>query len=76
MKKNKIKILVKILFFLLILTLCFYIIKTIVDCINIYSDLTTSFPWYTPILFNSVLFVIPILLESVLLIYFYLRSKK
>lgn len=76
MKKNKIKILVKILFVLLILTLCFYIIKTIVECINVYNDVTTSFPWYTSILFNSVLFVIPILLESVLLIYFYLRSKK
>lgn len=76
MKKNKLKILVNILFILLIGTFGFYFIKTIIDCISVANDIGTSFPWYTPLVINSLIFIIPVVLELVLFIYFYIRSKK
>ena len=53
MQKNKLKILVIVLFFVLIITFGIYLVKTIIECINTYNDITTSFPWYTPILINN-----------------------
>jgi len=47
MEKGKLKILVNILFVLLIGTFGFYLIKTVIDCISIANDMTTSFPWYS-----------------------------
>lgn len=76
MKKNKLEILVKVFFVLLVLTLGTYVVKTIIDCINTYNDIATSFPWYTPIVINGMIFAIPFILELVLFIYFYIRSKK
>lgn len=76
MEKNKIKILVKVLFVLVVLTFSFFLIKTIVECISIYNDVATSFPWYTPIVINSLIFTIPLIFEFLLLVYFYTRSKK
>lgn len=76
MEKGKLKILVKILLCLLITTILAYVVITISGCINIYNDIYTSFPWYTPIVLNGMIFIIPILLESLLFIYFLIRSKK
>ena len=76
MKKNKLEILVKVFFVLLVLTLGTYVVKTIIDCINTYNDIATSFPWYTPFVINGMIFAIPFILELVLFIYFYIRSKK
>ena len=76
MQKNKLKILVKVLFFVLITTFVIYLVKTIIECINTYNDITTSFPWYTPILINSLIFVIPLLIEILVLGYFYIRLKQ
>ena len=76
MEKGKLKILVNILLVLLIGTFGFYLIKTIIDCISIANDMTTSFPWYTAIVMNSLIFIIPIVLELVLFIYFYIRSRR
>lgn len=76
MKKSKLSILVKVLFIILVVTLGIYLVKTVIECINIYNDITTSFPWYTPILMNSLIFVIPLLIEILVLVYFYIRLKK
>lgn len=76
MEKNRLKILVKVFFVLLVLTLGTYVVKTIIECINTYNDITTSFPWYTPIVINGMIFAIPFILELVLFIYFYIRSKR
>lgn len=76
MKKNKLKILVRLLFIILVVTVVTYFIKTTVECINTYNDIGTSFPWYTPILINSLIFVIPLLIETVVLVYFYIRLKQ
>ena len=76
MQKNKLKILVIVLFFVLITTFGIYLVKTIIECINTYNDITTSFPWYTPILINSLIFVIPLLIEILVLAYFYIRLKQ
>ena len=76
MEKNKLKILVRVFFVLLVLTLGTYVVKTIFECINTYNDIATSFPWYTPIVINGMIFAIPVILELGLFIYFYIRSKK
>lgn len=76
MKKNKLKILVKVFFVLLVLTLGIYVVKTIIECITTYNDIATSFPWYTPIVINGMIFAIPFILELVLFIYFHIRSKR
>ena len=76
MQKSRLTILVRVLFFVLITTFGIYLVKTIIECINTYNDITTSFPWYTPILINSLIFVIPLLIEMLLLGYFYMRFKQ
>ena len=76
MQKNKLTILVKVLIGMLIVTFATYLVKTVIECINTYNDIGTSFPWYTPILINSLIFVIPLLIETVVLVYFYIRSRQ
>ena len=76
MQKNKLKILVRVLFGILIVTFAIYFIKTVIECINTYNDIATSFPWYTPIFINSLIFVIPLLIEILVLGYFYIRLKQ
>lgn len=76
MQKSKLTILVRVLFGILIVTFATYFVKTVIECINTYNDIATSFPWYTPILMNSLIFVIPLLIEIVVLGYFYIRLKQ
>mgnify|MGYP003317878284 CR=1 FL=1 len=76
MQKSKLTILVRVLFGILIVTLAIYFVKTVIECISTYNDIATSFPWYTPILINSLIFVIPLLIEILVLGYFYIRLKK
>lgn len=76
MAKNKLLILVRVLFGLLVVTFVIFIVKTIIECINTYKDMATSFPWYTPIFMNCLIFVIPLLIEILLLGYFYIRLKQ
>ena len=75
MKKDKLKIIFKILIILLIITFIFFIIKTIYDVIELLNCKFCSAPWYTAIVINSVIFIIPIILELILIIYFYRRIK-
>ena len=76
MEKSKITNLVRVLLVILTITFGIYLVKTVIECINTYNDIATSFPWYTPILMNSIIFVIPLLVEILLLGYFYIRLKQ
>lgn len=76
MQKNKLTILIKVLIGMLIVTFATYLVKTVIECINTYNDIATSFPWYTPIIINGLIFVIPLVIEIVVLVYFYIRLKK
>ena len=76
MQKSKLTILVRVLFGILVVTFTIYFVKTVIECINTYNDMATSFPWYTPILMNSLIFVIPLLIEVLVLGYFYTRLKQ
>jgi len=76
MKKNKLKILVSVLSSILIVTFATFLVKTLIECINTSNDIATSFPWYTPILMNSLIFVIPLLIEILVLWYFYIKLKQ
>ena len=68
------KHLIFIAFVLLIVTVLSFIVKTTIDCIKIYQDVTTSAPWYIGLILNSLTFIIPISLEIGVLLY--LKSKK
>ena len=76
MQKNKITILIRVLFGILVTTFAIYFVKTVIECINTYNDVATSFPWYTPILMNCLIFAIPLLIEIIVLVYFYIRLKQ
>ena len=76
MQKNKITILIRVLFGILVTTFAIYFVKTVIECINTYNDVATSFPWYTPILMNGLIFAIPLLIEIIVLVYFYIRLKQ
>ena len=75
--KNKLMIIIKsILFGSLLLTLVVYIVKSIIECISTYNSAFTSFPWYTPFLFNGMILAIPILIELISIGVYYLIVYK
>ena len=76
MEKSKIRIYVVVFKILLLLTIAAYIIKTMINCISLYNCTYCSAPWYTAVILNSLLFAIPLLIETFVLVYFHKRLKK
>ncbi len=76
MKKNVWEILFISFIVLLGVSFTTFVILTTINCINTYNDEFTSFPWYTPLIFNSIYFSIPLLIEIGLVIFFGIKYKK
>ena len=60
--------------------LCFYVflisavINMVVGIIQMIGDTTTSFPWYTPIVFVGMYYSLPLIL--IFLVYLFFKSKE
>ena len=70
------KTLLKIIFIFLIVTILFYISKTIYDCIVLLNCEYCSAPWYAALLLDTAIFSIPITVELILFIYLKYKNKK
>lgn len=76
MKKETVKKLKILSGGILLITLVVALVYMSVGIIYLTSDPTTSFPWYYACFITLVYFVIPIFLEVVLWIYFFVKYKK
>lgn len=77
MSKNKNTKLFKLLliFFIIILSLILFI-KMTIDFISFINNPSYSAPWYLPIIFDFILFMIPISICAILLFVMYKKDKK
>ena len=73
---KKLILLYKIITIILILTILCFIAKTIYDCITLANCDYCSAPWYTAILINTTIFIIPVLLEFFICLFLRNKIKK
>jgi len=77
MKKTKLKKISIFTFVILIITLIAAIVFMVFSCVDLYINrMITSFPWYSGIHLTMIYFGIPIIIEVVFFLYFYIRYKK
>lgn len=47
-----------------------YLIHTSVQAITTYNDISTSAPWYVPVILNTVIYIVPVTILTTLYLYF------
>lgn len=59
----------------LIILFVIAVIHISINCVVLYKDPTTSFPWYSAILFTGILYVIPLIITLGIFFYLALKSR-
>ena len=75
MEKNKLKLVAVISGVLLTITLLAYIMVSIITWINLDNNQTQAVPGYLSFVINLLYFGIPLLIELIVFMYFYIRFR-
>lgn len=75
MSKNKLYYISLITGIMLVSTLIVFIICTIISCVKIANNISNSAPWWVGIITNFLYFFIPLIIEFILFLYFFIRYK-
>ena len=70
------KTLFKIILIFLIATVLFYLTKTVYDCVKLAKCFECSAPWYTALLLDTCVFIVPLSVESFILFHLNKKIKK
>lgn len=69
------KIIKSLLLGALILVTTSFLIKTIIEIIILITDQSNSAPWYSCIIFNTIYFIIPIIILLIFTVYSFKKKK-
>lgn len=65
----------KIFFILFVIILTAYVIQTSIEMITLYHCIICSAPWYTALVVNTLIYIIPITITLTLTLYFSIQEK-